>query len=172
MKQDITLDPDPRTANPTRAAHRVWGWLITGVTVLAMTAMFGCAPPTPSEPVQVEAQAPEVSYNFNTDQDLIEANNRARAYCSQYASTATMEGTITTNPDGSKRVTFECVKTAPTVPATPAPPMTYNYRTDNDLLQAMQSADNYCARSGQVASYSVTTNANGTQTLTYQCVPR
>jgi hypothetical protein len=50
--------------------------------------------------------------------------------------------------------------------------MAYSYRTDMELLQAIQSADAFCARSGQVSSSSVVTNPDGTKTLTFQCVPR
>ncbi|MGK2907405.1 MAG: hypothetical protein ACSLFH_13825 [Desulfuromonadales bacterium] len=145
-------------------------WLIAGTALLAVSAVFGCVVPGPSEPVRIKATAPEVSYKFNTDQELIEANQRAREYCSQYASTSTLEGTIIKNSDGSKTVHFECVLKTVSAPATPAP--NYDYRTDNDLLRAMQAADVYCAQSGQMASYSVSTNASGTQTLEYRCVPR
>jgi len=50
--------------------------------------------------------------------------------------------------------------------------MSYTYGSDMELLQAMQSANTYCARSGQVASSSIVTNPDGTRTMTFQCVPR
>lgn len=145
--------------------------LALSLAIFAAVTVVACMPvATLSEPVQVEAGAPEVSYKFYNDEELIEANNRARAYCKQYASTPSMQGTITTSQDGSKTVTFQCLLATP---ETPAPPLeTETYRTDNDLLQSMNSAEAYCARSGQVASFNVSTNAVGTRTLTYRCVPR
>lgn len=144
-------------------------WLTPGGMIVFASLMFGCTMPSPG-PVQVNAMAPEVSYTFTTDEDLIKANNRARDYCSQYASSPIMEGTITRNQDGTKAVTFTCVNEPANTPATM--PDSLTYRNDNDLLRAMHSADVYCAKTGQRASYSVTTNAVGTQTLTYRCVPR
>lgn len=145
-------------------------WIMTGALSLALTMLFGCAGSTSPGPVQVETKSPEVSYQFTTDEDLIEANSRARTYCSQYASTPMMEGTIINNQDGTKTVTYECIQSPTKAPA--ASPESYTYRTDNDLLMGMQSAEAYCAQQGRVASFNVTTNASGTQTLSYRCVPR
>jgi hypothetical protein len=85
-----------------------------------------------------------------------------------------MQGSITENSDGTKTVTFECVKpaVAPPPPPPPPPPMSYIYRTDMELLQAIQSSEAYCARFGQVASSSIVANPDGSKTLTFHCIPR
>jgi hypothetical protein len=148
---------------------------VGGIAVVALAAMAACVPPDQA-PQEVATRPPAVSYNYSSDDGLLEANGKARAYCSQYASTPSVQGSIIDNTDGTKTVTFECVKTAAVTPAPvpvpPSPPTGYSYRTDTELLQAMGSADAYCAQSGQGASYSMVTNADGTKTLTFQCVPR
>jgi hypothetical protein len=171
MKNEITVESSRNISMHSPPAQFLVRGLAISLAIFAAVAVVACAPiSTPPEPVQVEAEAPEVSYKFYTDEELIEANNRARAYCSQYASTPSMQGKITSNQDGSKTVTFQCLQEAPQAPAPPLE--TYTYSTDNDLLQTMNSAEAYCARSGQVASFNVSTNAAGTQTLTYRCIPR
>jgi hypothetical protein len=166
-----------------RSGLRVFRWVrVGGIAVVAVAAMAACAPPYQA-PQEVATRPPAVSYNYSSDDGLVEANDKARAYCSQYASTPRLQGSISDNADGTKTVTFECVKTAAgtpppvavtpsPVPVPPSPPRGYSYRTDTELLQAIGSADAYCARSGQIASSSIVTTADGTKTLTFQCVPR
>jgi hypothetical protein len=148
---------------------------VGGIAVVAVAAMAACVPPYQA-PQEVATSPPAVSYNYSSDDGLVEANGKARAYCSQYASTPSVQESIIDNADGTKTVTFACVKTAALTPApvpvSPSPPTGYSYRTDTELLQAMGSADTYCAQSGQSASYSMVTNADGTKTLAFQCVPR
>lgn len=144
----------------------------TWIALLVVAVVAGCGGPTYTEPKEVEAKPPKVTYNFTSDEDLIEANSKARVFCSQYASTPAIKGAITKDSEGVKSVTFECVKAAVVTPPPPAPPMSYGYRTEMELLQAIQSSDAYCARSGQVASTAIVTNPDGTKTLTFQCVPR
>ncbi|MDT8422121.1 MAG: hypothetical protein RQ754_16960 [Desulfuromonadales bacterium] len=171
MKNEIPAESSRNISMHSTPSQFLGRVLAISLAIFAAVAVVACVPATtPPEPVQVEAKAPEVSYKFYTDEELIEANNRARAYCSQYSSTPSMQGTITTNQDGSKTVTFQCIQTAPKAPAPPL--QTNTYRTDNDLSQAMISAEAYCARSGQVASFNVSTSAAGTQTLAYRCIPR
>ncbi len=128
----------------------------------------------------MEAKPPKVSYDYSSDAGLIEANSKARTYCSQYASTPSPRELITENPDGTRTVTFDCIKTAvvtsysssSTYPQSSPPLTTYSYHTDTELMQAISSADAECARSGQAASSRVVTNLDGTKTLTFQCVLR
>jgi hypothetical protein len=67
-------------------------------------------------------------------------------------------------------VVFECVRTAFPAPA-PAPPnLSYTYRTDQELVQASQTAGAYCLKYGsQPMTSSMMTNPNGTKTVTFQC---
>ena len=143
------------------------------IGILAVAAAIACTP-LYQEAHEVDARPPKVSYDFSSDAGLIEANSKARTYCGQYAATPSLQGTITKNSDGGQTVTFECIKTVAATPYPPPspPPMSYSYRTDTELLQAIESADAYCARSGQTASSSIVTNPGGTRTLTYQCIPR
>lgn len=144
-----------------------------GIAVLAVLGVAACVPAY-SRPEQEQAKPPEVSYNYTSDNGLIEASSKARAYCAQYNSTPDMRGSITENPDGTRTVTFTCVKPAG-VTVSPPPstaPMSYSYSTDAGLLQAIRSADAYCARSGQAASYRVATNPDGTKVLNFQCFAR
>ena len=159
-----------------RSGLRVFRWVrVGGIAVIAVAAMAACGAPYQA-PQEVETRPPVVSYNYSSDNGLIEANGKASSYCSQYASTPSLQGSIIDNADGTKTVTFACVKTAAVtrapVSVPPSPPTGYSYHTDTELLQAIGSADAYCARSGQIASYSIVTNADGTKTLTFQCVLR
>jgi hypothetical protein len=54
-------------------------------------------PPTP----------PSLSYNYRTDQELVQVSQTAGAYCLKYGSQP-MTSSVVTNPDGSKTVTFQC----------------------------------------------------------------
>lgn len=144
-----------------------------GIAVLA--ALTAACVPGYQAPEEVETRPPAVSYNYASDDGLMEANGKARAYCSQYASVPSLREPIVDNSDGTKTVTFECIKTgAATVAPAPPPPSTpagYTYRSDTELLQSIGQADAYCAQTGQTASYSIVTNADGSKTLTYRCVP-
>jgi hypothetical protein len=144
---------------------------VGAVAVLAAGAVASCAPFS-SSPQPVQSSTPTVTYNYRTDQELIQANQRATTYCSQYQ-TAPRTANITTNPDGSKAVHFECVRT--TLPASaPTPPsQSYSFRTDQELIQASQTADAYCLRYGsQPIMSGIVTNPDGTKTVTFQCRPR
>ena len=49
----------------------------------------------------------------------------------------------------------------------------YTYRTDQELVQASQTAGAYCLRYGsQPMTSSIVTNPDGTKTVTFQCGPR
>jgi hypothetical protein len=141
---------------------------VWAVAVLAAGAVASCGPlPTSQQPVQ--ASNPSVTYNYRTDQELLQANQNATMYCGQYQTTP-RTANITNNPDGSKAVVFECVRTTlPAPPPTP-PSLSYTYRTDEELVQASQTASAYCLKYGsQPMTSSVATNPNGTRTVTFQC---
>jgi len=126
----------------------------------------------PSSQQPVQASNPSVTYNYRTDEELLQANRNATVYCNQYQ-TVPRTGNITNNSDGSKAVVFECVRTAlPAPPPSPPPPpsLSYTYRTDQELVQASQTAGAYCAKSGSQPMTSImTTNPDGTRTVTFQC---
>lgn len=141
--------------------------------VLAGVMLASCEPQYGS-PQQVQASNPTVTYKFHSDQELVQANQSAATFCNRYQSTP-RAASFANDPDGSRVVVFECVQTAPAPPPQPQinPNLTYNYRTDQELLDASRNAQIYCMNNGsqQVVS-NIVTNANGTKTVTFQCSPR
>jgi len=141
------------------------------ITLLAAGALAACvSTPSPQQPVQ--STTPSVTYNYRTDQELVTANQNATTFCSQYQ-TAPRTGTLTNNSDGSKTVVFECVRTALPAPAPVNPNLSYSYRTDQELVQASQTASAYCLQNGSLPMTSrLTTNPDGSRTVTFQCGSR
>jgi hypothetical protein len=143
------------------------------IAVLAAGTVAACTQ-LPSSQQPVQASNPSVTYKYRTDQELLTASQNATTYCGQYQS-APRAATIANNTDGSKTAFFECVRTGTAVPApTPINPnLSYTYRTDQELLQAPQTASAYCLRNGsQPMTSTVMANADGTRTATFQCSPR
>ena len=144
---------------------------VSAIALFAAGALAACATFSSSQQ-PVQSSNPSVTYNYRTDEELLQANRNATAYCNQYQ-TVPRTGNITTNSDGSKAVVFECVRTAlPAPPASPpAPPsLSYTYRTDQELVQASQTGGAYCAKYGSQPMTSImTTNPDGTRTVTFQC---
>ena len=142
------------------------------VAVLAAVGVASCSSlPASQQPVQ--SSNPSVTYNYRTDPELLQANQNATTYCGQYQ-TAPRTGTLTNNADGSKTVVFECVRTAALpAPAPVNPNLSYSYRTDQELVQASQTAGAYCLQHGsQPVTSRVVTNSDGTRTVTFQCGSR
>jgi hypothetical protein len=146
-----------------------------GIGTFTMVAIASCTQGTTTTmtaPVAVQASTPSVTYSYRTDAELLQANQNAITYCGQYQTTP-RTGTISTNADGSKTAVFECVGpvVATTGPAPVTPPgMRYVYRTDQDLVQASQTASAYCARNGSLPMTSnIVTNADGSRTVVFQC---
>ena len=120
-------------------SRRVGVW---AVALLAAGTLASCAQfPSSQQPVQ--SSNPSVTYNYRTDQELLQANQNATTYCSPYQ-TAPRTSSITNNADGSKAVRFECVRTTLPTPAPTTPSQSYTYRTDQELVQASQTASAYC----------------------------
>jgi hypothetical protein len=144
---------------------------VWAVPLLAAGVVASCAPfPSSQQPVQ--SSNPTVTYNYRTDQELVQANQNATTYCSQYQTTP-RTANITNNPDGTKAVVFECVRTARPVPPPTTPSQSYTYRSDQELVQASQTAGAYCLQySTQPMTSNIVANPNGTKTVTFQCGPR
>jgi hypothetical protein len=145
---------------------KVWAVAVGAAGVLAACAEL---PSSSQQPVQ--SSNPSVTYTYRTDQELLQANQNATTFCSQYQ-TAPRTTNIRNNSDGSKAVVFECVRTA--LPAPPPPPATpsqsYTYRTDQELVQASQTAGAYCQRYGsQPMTSNMVSNPDGSRTVTFQC---
>jgi hypothetical protein len=151
---------------------RIARWVnVSAVALLAAGALAACATfPSSQQPVQ--SSNPSVTYNYRTDQELLRANQNATAYCSPYQ-TVPRTVSMTNNPDGSKAVLFECVRTTLPAPAPTPPSQSYSYRTDQELVQASQTAGAYCLQHGsQPMTSNIVINPNGTKTVTFQCGPR
>src|SRR5216684_2472252 len=90
------------------------------------------------------------------------------------ASNPSVTATLTSNADFSKTAVFECVRTAVPAPAPVNPNLSYTYRTDQELVQASQTASAYCLRNGSqpMTSSSMMANSDGTRTVTFQCGSR
>jgi hypothetical protein len=142
--------------------------------VWATVAVASC---TPSHSLQqVKTSNPSVTYEYRGDQELLEAQQNAVTFCNQYQS-APRPARITSGPSGgSNNVVFECDPNLPTA-APPqqasGPNLNYNYRTDQELLDASWSAQAYCMNNGsQQAVSNIATNADGSRTVMFQCTPR
>ena len=142
------------------------------IALLAAGTVAACAQ-LPSSQQPVQASNPSVTYNYRTDQELLLANQNATTFCSQYQ-TAPRTANLTNNSDGSKTVVFECVRTAGSpAPVPVSPNLSYSYRTDQELVQASQTASAYCRQNGSLPMTSrVVTNSDGSRTVTFQCGPR
>ena len=66
-----------------------------------------------------------------------------------------------------------CVRTALSAAAPVNPNLSYTYRSDQELVQASQTASAYCQKYGsQPMTSSMANNPDGTRTVTFQCGSR
>ncbi len=151
---------------------------LNSLLALTLTAVVAasCTPPY-SAPEQIQSSSPKVSYKYHNDQELAQANQNAGAFCSQYQSVPRTLN-LTSEMDGSKAVAYECVKAVPQyVPAAtvqaPYYNSSYTYRSDQELADAMRNAQTYCMNNGaQQVNSNITSNMDGSRTVTFQCSPR
>lgn len=147
---------------------------IVAATILTGLLAVSCAPQS-RPPEQIGSSNPTVTYRYFSDQDLIQANQSAAVFCSRYQASP-RGATMPNDRDGTRVVKYDCVPTtAQLAPQQPlvATNVAYNYRTDQELLDGSRSAQVYCMNNGsQQVSANVVTNANGTKTATFNCVPR
>ena len=133
-----------------------------------------CVAPN-SAPQQVKASNPSVTYKYRGDQELLQANQNAMTYCSQYRSAARTKS-ITDSDDVGKTVVFECDAMPPVVMTGQPynPNVVYSYRSDQELFDSSRNAEIYCMNNNAThrAMSTITTNPNGTKSVTFQCVPR
>ena len=133
--------------------------------------LTACAPVN-SPPQQVQAQNPTVTYKYRGDQELLQANQSAMTYCSQYRAVARTTN-ISSDSNGSKTVVFDCMPTTSETVSTVQPlnnNLGYTYHSDQELLDASRNADIYCANNGSGrAVATVVTNLDGSKTVTFQC---
>jgi hypothetical protein len=145
---------------------------LRAAVALATVAIASCTSSSSHELQQVEASNPSVTYEYLGDEELLQAQQNAVVFCSQYESTA-RPARITSGADGrSNTVIFECDPNLPTT----APPevrgsdLAYNYQSDQELLQASRNAHTYCTDNGwQQAVPTVRTNTDGSRTVVFHC---
>ena len=124
---------------------------------------------TSHQPQAVAASNPTITYTYRGDKELLQANQNAVTYCSQYkALPHTVR--ISDSSDG-RSVVFECVPTNTVADTQFVPNTPYAYHTDEELIDNSRNAARYCrAHGGENAVSSITNNPDGTRTVTYQCV--
>ena len=151
--------------------------IVWPAAVLLAAAALGACTVYSRGAVQTQATKPVVSYVYSDDEGLMEATRKAEGYCAQYSAWPTTEE-IVTKSDG-RHVTFVCdqprsaVVTAPTttVVVPPQSPISYPYRDDRSLADATTSAQRYCAGfNGYARSTIVTNNADGSRSVSFECV--
>jgi hypothetical protein len=141
---------------------------------LAATALAACSS-YPRPAVQTSASKPTVSYEYDDDTGLIDATRKAETFCQQYA--AWPSALDFDKRSGDHHVTFVCdqprvVATAPStvVVSSTQNPLTYPYRDDRGLVDALSQAQRYClGMNANARSTRVTNNADGTRTVTFEC---
>ena len=148
--------------NSSRSTRR--NALLLGVALL-VAACGG-----PSEPQLVRAKNPTVTYRYETDDELLKANQNAAAFCTQY-NAFPQAANFYAPSGGGKQVVFECVVAGePTVAYEPSRPR--SYRSDREMVEASRDADIYCQNHGsQRAVTTISTDPNGVRTISYQCAP-
>lgn len=147
-----------------------------GITAaMAVLLMASCVSTRPSSPQQVEVSNPTVTYKYRDDVELVEANQRAITYCTQYQSLPQAQS-FSRDTDGRNIVVFECLASSSLPVAQlrePNADLRYDYRTDQELLDLSRNAQIYCLNSGAPEMDSdIVVNANGSKTVTFRCSPR
>lgn len=154
--------------------------------VLAAVLVAACVPP-PSEPVQIQASSPSVTYKYRNEQEFAQANQSAVIYCDQYQSVP-RSAALRNDPDGSRVVVFDCMRTSVELdPQDQQDPQeepypqqepssgfnldrSYTYVTEQQLRDGSLDAQNFCADAGALEVHShIVRNQDGSKTVTYRC---
>ena len=69
--------------------------------------VFECDPSLPAAAPPQQALGPNLTYNYRTDQELLDASRSAQTYCMNNGAHQAVTN-IGTNPDGSRTVMFQC----------------------------------------------------------------
>ncbi len=147
---------------------------ITKGTLAALSGLMiaSCAS-TRSSPEQVAASNPTVTYEYRNDDELIQANQRAITFCNQYQALPRAQSFDNSEEHHMHRVIFECVGASSFASAPPrqsSSDLTYNFRTDQELLDVSRDAQVYCLNSGAPEMDSnIVIHSNGSKTVTFRC---
>jgi len=147
------------------------GSITACIAAIIMLLMTACSPFSRTSPEQVQASNPTVSYKYSSDDELIQTNELAATFCSEYRLAPRPLG-FSDDQSGNRVVNFECVPTIG-LSATPINTnLTYTYRSDQELIDVSRKAHTYCLNSGSTsATYSIVGNPDGTKTITFLCNP-
>jgi len=155
--------------------------ILLPLATVALAGMLAAAcAPVATSPQQMQSSLPSVTYRYSADQDLVQANQSAAAYCAPYQGTPRAK-LFSTDPDGGRRVVFECVHIAAAplpmpqpIPSQPyTPNFSYTVASDQDLLNAARNAQAYCLSNGAERVVStIGTSETGLRTVSFQCQPQ
>jgi hypothetical protein len=138
---------------------------------LAAVAVASCTSSSGSLE-QVTARNPSVTYEYLGDEELLQAQQEAVVFCSQYEAAPRPARITSGSGGGDNTVVFECDPNLPTTapPEVSGSDLAYYYRSDQELLEASRNAHTYCTDSGwQQAVPSIRTNSDGSKTVVFQC---
>ena len=161
----MTLIPHPYPAK----------WLAaTGLSLALTLVLAACGAPDRTSPTRVAANTPSVVYEYQSDQDLIQANQRSVTFCEKYDAIP-----ITTRFDtdsyGTKTIYFDCAPKSSQSKPLPeyVPNLAFTYTTDRELMAAARNAQIYCMNSGARQVFSnIVVNDDTSRTVVFQCMPR
>ena len=139
---------------------------------LATMAVASCTSSSSDSMQQVRASNPTVTYEYGDDEELLQAQQEAVTFCSQYQAGPRVARLTSGTNGGSNTAIFECDPNLP--PATPpvvtGSDLAYNYRDDQELLEASRNAHAYCTDNGwEQAVPSIRTNSDGSETVVFRC---
>lgn len=145
--------------------------VFTTVAALAALVTVSCVSNRSSSPQQVDVSNPTITYKYRNDDELIKANRRAMNYCDQYQSFPQAEH-FGRDADGRNTVVFECLASSASAMSQRQPnsDLTYDFQTDQELLNVSRDAQVYCMNNGQPEMDSnIVVNSNGRKTVTFRC---
>lgn len=134
-------------------------------------AIVSCAPSHKLK--QVETTNPIVTYEYRGDNELLQAQQKATEFCSQYGRGVNAGKISGGSSNGLQLVSFEC---SSELASGIAPGqsydsnLTYSYRTDQNLLDASQKAEAYCfERNADLGVSDIRNNSDGSKTIVFRC---
>jgi hypothetical protein len=145
--------------------------LMIGATASVGAMLLAACASNPSiAPRQVNASNPTVTYQYRNDDELIQANQRAIGFCEPYHAVPKAQR-FTKDSNSRRVVVFECVPSARAAQLRQVNPnLRYNYRTDQELLDASSKAQMHCQSIGRPQTSSdIVVNSDGSRTVTFHC---
>lgn len=141
--------------------------------LFATVALDACSD-RPRPAVQTSASRPTVSYVYSDDDGLLDATHKAESYCARYDAWPSPLGFD--KESGERHVTFACdqprtaAQSSTTVVVPSSAPLTYPYRDDRGLVDAINEAQRYClGLNASARSTRVITNSDGSRTVAFEC---